>query len=189
MATVLWQRPELTGGTFKLFLKPKGSGTVANTGGDDLAEATGLFSGTVSESLTDWHFAEMRESPYALADVVATGWANMSEGSTVHVVETIASTAGSVRTEVERLAGIAPWPIEGDAALFAPDAGDNNFNTWPAGIVWDGSQWCLYYTALTVGGSTCINRRTSADGKTAWSSSATVLSPSGSEANVWSPVT
>lgn len=88
MATVSWHRPELTGVTLSLFLKSPTSSTVANTGGDACTESNGLFTATVAESLTGWYFAELRESPYALADVVATGWVNMSAASPV-VVETI----------------------------------------------------------------------------------------------------
>ena len=88
MATVSWHRPELTGVTLSLFLKSPTSSTVVNTGGDACTESSGLFTATVAESLTGWYFAELRESPYALADVVATGWVNMSASSPV-VVETI----------------------------------------------------------------------------------------------------
>lgn len=81
--TVRWQRRELAGGTYTLDLQALGSGTTANTGGDDLTESgVGLFTATVDESLSGWHKAWMLDAD---EEVAADGWVRMVPGQTVDV--------------------------------------------------------------------------------------------------------
>lgn len=81
MANVYWHLDPLSGSTLTLRLYPLTSGTIANAGGDEMAESgDGLFVANVAEDLDGWHkaYADRNGAP------VATGWVDMTNGQ--HVV-------------------------------------------------------------------------------------------------------
>lgn len=80
------------------------------------------------------------------------------------------ATLADVRRETARVNGEVAYPIYGDGPLFALDAGDGATAASFPCIMHDGTNWRLTYS----NGDT-IRYRTSANGKTGWSASATLL--------------
>ena len=108
------------------------------------------------------------------------------------IVAITASTGGgsgsTLRTEIERIAGVREWTIYGDDELFSAEAGDGSYATWPCVLKY-GDTYYMYYTAK-VGGVNVIRRRTSADGETSWTNDTTVLTGDHSydEGGAWCPI-
>jgi hypothetical protein len=85
----------------------------------------------------------------------------------------VAGGSGStLRTEIERLAGIDQATIYGSDELFAVGTGDTSYVTWGKAVYdSDNSKTVVFYTT-TDGGLNVIRRIDSTDGKTSWNNRA-----------------
>ena len=115
-----------TGLTLTVELYPHGSDAIANTGGDSLTEATnrrGLYTATISETLSGWHTAHVKLS----GTVIAAGDVLMADGQTCRVrdhdpkadVAFVSGTAQTAGDIVEILTAIkgAGWTTENLKAI------------------------------------------------------------------------